>query len=187
MDEKYLSLFTDNNDLGTFAKWAGYTLNTDPIYANPDNDFLFNDNDDYRTFLFNDNDDYRTVEDKLREMAVKMLRDNEAKESSLEKLIKKKELSVAETLDLYKRGLKPYFVTLYPDTLVELVMENENSRMTPIKWLHPKIAEKIQARYKEMNDLVIEKEAAIESYDNRIEELKKRIDTIEESGTDLIL
>ena len=176
MDEKYLSLFTDNNDLGTFAKWAGYTLNTDPIYANPDNDFLFNDNDDYRT-----------VEDKLREMAVKMLRDNEAKESSLEKLIKKKELSVAETLDLYKRGLKPYFVTRDPDTLVELVLENENSRVTPIKWLHPKIAEKIQARYKEMNDLVIEKEAAIESYDNRIEELKKRIATIEESGTDLIL
>ena len=173
MDEKYLSLFTDNNDLGTFAKWAGYTLNTDPM--NPDNDFYFND------------DNYRTVEDKLREMAVKMLRDNEAKESSLEKLIKKKELSVAETLDLYKRGLKPYFVTRDPDTLVELVLENENSRVTPIKWLHPKIAEKIQARYKEMNDLVIEKEAAIESYDNRIEELKKRIDTIEESGTDLIL
>ena len=116
-----------------------------------------------------------------------MLRDNEAKESSLEKLIKKKELSVAETLDLYKRGLKPYFVTRDPDTLVELVLENENSRVTPIKWLHPKIAEKIQARYKEMNDLVIEKEAAIESYDNRIEELKKRIATIEESGTDLIL
>lgn len=176
MDEKYLSLFTDNNDLGTFAKWAGYTLNTDPIYANPDNDFLFNDNDDYRA-----------VEDKLREMAVKIQIKNEAKESSLEKLIKKKELSVAETLDLYKRGLKPYFVTLYPDTLVELVMENENSRMTPIKWLHPKIAEKIQARYKEINDLIIEKEAAKKSYDNRIEELKKRIDTIEETGTDLIL
>jgi hypothetical protein len=175
MDEKYLSLF-DNNDLGTFAKWAGYTLNTDPIYANPDNDFLFNDNDDYRT-----------VEDKLREMAVRMLRANEVKESSLERLIKKKELSVAETLDLYKRGLKPYFVTSDPDTLVELVLENENTRVTPIKWLHPKIAEKIQARYKEMNDLVIEKEAVIESYDNRIEELKKRIDTIEESGTDLML
>lgn len=175
MDEKYLSLF-DNNDLGTFAKWAGYTLNTDPIYANPDNDFLFNDNDDYRT-----------VEDKLREMAVRMLRDNGVKESSLERLIKKKELSVAETLDLYKRGLKPYFVTSDPDTLVELVLENENTRVTPIKWLHPKIAEKIQARYKEMNDLVIEKEAVIESYDNRIEELKKRIDTIEESGTDLML
>jgi hypothetical protein len=176
MDEKYLSLFTDSNDLGTFAKWAGYTLNTDPIYANPDNDFLFNDDDDYRK-----------VEDKLREMAVRMLRDNEAKESSLEKLIKKKELSVAETLDLYNRGLKPYFVTGDPDTLVELVLENENTRVTPIKWLHPKIAEKIQTRYKEMNDLVIEKEAAIESYDNRIEELKKRIGTIEESGTDLIL
>lgn len=110
-------------------------------------------------------------------------------QSDLEKLLAKKELSVAETLELYKRGLKPYFVTPYPNTnmLVELVLENENNRTSPIKWLNPKIAEKIQTRYKEINDLVQEKGAAIRAIDSKIEDLKLRISMIEESGTDLII
>jgi hypothetical protein len=110
-------------------------------------------------------------------------------QSNLEKLLAKKELSVAETLELYKRGLKPYFVTPYPNTnmLVELVLENENDRTSPIKWLNPKIAEKIQTRYKEINDLVQEKGAAIRAIDSKIEDLKLRISMIEETGTDLII
>jgi hypothetical protein len=113
-------------------------------------------------------------------------------QSALEKLLAKKELSVAETLDLYKRGLKPYFYSYRPNTLVELTVENENElkdkiSITNTKWLHPKIAEKIQARYQEMNDLVQKKGAAIREIDSQIEDLKLRISMIEETGTDLII
>ena len=108
-------------------------------------------------------------------------------QTAIEKLLAKKELSVAETLDLYKRGLKPYFYLEIANMLVELVLENENCRTTPIKWLHPKIAEKIQARYQEMNDLVQKKEDAIREWDSQIEDLGIRIKRIEETGTDLII
>ena len=111
----------------------------------------------------------------------------ESTQSSLEKLLAKKELSVAETLDLYKRGLKPYFYSYRPNTLVELTVENEVDRTTPIKWLHPKIAEKIQARYSEMNDLVKGKESAIKKYNAMIEDIATRIEKIGETGTDLII
>lgn len=108
-------------------------------------------------------------------------------QSDLEKLLAKKELTVAETLDLYKRGLKPYFISVRENMLVELVLENENDRTSPIKWLNPKIAEKIQSRYKEMNDLVQKKGAAIREIDSQIEDLRLRISMIEETGTDLII
>jgi hypothetical protein len=124
------------------------------------------------------------------EMETRLMRDiidKKTIQSSLEKMLFKKELSVAETLDLYKRGLKPYFYSHNANTLVELALENENDRTTPIKWIHPKIAEKIQARYQEMNDLVQKKGAAIREIDSQIEDLKLRISMIEESGTDLII
>jgi len=113
-------------------------------------------------------------------------------QTDLERLLSKKKLTVAETLDLYKRGLKPYFVSVKENMLVELTVENENDRTTydmttHIKWFHPKIAEKIQARYQEINDLVQKKGAAIRECDSQIEELKLRISMIEERGTDLII
>ena len=112
----------------------------------------------------------------------------ERTQTDLERLLSKKKLTVAETLDLYKRGLKPYFVSLKENMLVELTVENENDRTkTPIKWFHPKIAEKIQARYQEINDLVQKNGAAIRECVSQIEELKLRISMIEESGTDLII
>ena len=125
----------------------------------------------------------------LTEMATKLMDDvyKESTQSDLEKLLAKKKLSVAETLDLYKRGLKPYFYSPRSNTLVELVLENENCRTNYIKWLHPKIAEKIQTRYKGMNDLVQKKGAAIREWDSQIEDLKLRISMIEEKGTDLII
>ena len=126
------------------------------------------------------------------EMETRLMRDiidrkKKTIQCSLEKMLSKKELTVAETLDLYKRGLKPYFYLEIANMLVELVLENENCRTTPIKWLHPKIAEKIQARYQEMNDLVQKKEDAIREWDSQIEDLGIRIKRIEETGTDLII
>jgi hypothetical protein len=126
------------------------------------------------------------------EMETRLMRDiidKKTIQSSLEKMLFKKELSVAETLDLYKRGLKPYFYSHNANTLVELTLENENDGRTTRfnKWLHPKIAEKIQARYQEINDLVQKKEDAIREFDSQIEDLGIRIKRIEESGTDLII
>jgi hypothetical protein len=124
------------------------------------------------------------------EMETRLIRDiidKKTIQSSLEKMLFKKELSVAETLDLYKRGLKPYFYSHNANTLVELVLENENDRTSPIKWLHHKIAEKIQARYKDINDFVQKKEGAIRDIDSQIEDLGIRIKRIEETGTDLII
>jgi hypothetical protein len=111
-------------------------------------------------------------------------------QTAIEKLLSKKDLSVAETLDLYKRGLKPYYYSHNANTLVELTVENQNEirdSTASTKWLHPKIAEKIQARYQEMYDLVQKKGAAIREIDSQIEDLKLRISMIEESGTDLII
>ena len=111
-------------------------------------------------------------------------------QTAIEKLLSKKDLSVAETLDLYKRGLKPYYYSHNVNTLVELTVENQNEirdSTASTKWLHPKIAEKIQARYQEMNDLVKEKKDAIKGYDARIEDIATRIEKIEETGTDLII
>ena len=111
-------------------------------------------------------------------------------QTAIEKLLSKKDLSVAETLDLYKRGLKPYYYSHNVNTLVELTVKNQNEirdSTASTKWLHPKIAEKIQARYQEMNDLVKEKKDAIKGYDARIEDIATRIEKIEETGTDLII
>jgi hypothetical protein len=131
--------------------------------------------------------------DALAEMATKLMGDihKERTQTDLEKLLAKKELTVAETLDLYKRGLKPYFVSVKENMLVELTVENENertyNRTNSIKWLHPKIAEKIQARYQEINDLGKKRDAVNRECDSQIEDLKLRISMIEESGTDLII
>jgi hypothetical protein len=131
--------------------------------------------------------------DALAGIATKMMVDvyKERTQTDLEKLLAKKEISVAETLDLYKRGLKPYFVSVKENMLVELTVENENertyNRTNPIKWLHPKIAEKIQARYQEINDLDEKRDVANREFDSQIEDLKLRISMIEESGTDLII
>jgi hypothetical protein len=132
--------------------------------------------------------------DALAEIATKMMGDiyKERTQTDLERLLSKKKPTVAESLYLYKRGLKPYFVSVKENMLVELTMENESDRTiyditAPIKWFHPKIAEKIQARYQEMNDLVQKKGAAIRECDSQIEELKLRISMIEEGGTDLII
>ena len=111
-------------------------------------------------------------------------------QTAIEKLLSKKDLSVAETLDLHKRGLKPYYYSYNVNTLVELTVKNQNEirdSTASTKWLHPKIAEKIQARYQEMNDLVKEKKDAIKGYDARIEDIATRIEKIEETGTDLII
>lgn len=97
--------------------------------------------------------------------------------------------TIAETMDLLKRGLKPYFYDHYSHNLVELTMENQHnvSSTLDVEWLHEKIAKKIQDRYFEMGKLKEEKQKAIEDYDAKIKELEERIQKIEETGTDLIL
>lgn len=109
-------------------------------------------------------------------------------ESNLKKNEPKKNPTLAETMDLLARGLKPYFYDLMENDLIELTLATEDQRgKSDIHWLAPKIAEKIRERYAEMNRLAQEKRKAIEDYDAKIEELEKRVDLILENGTDLLI
>jgi len=100
----------------------------------------------------------------------------------------KKNPTLAETMDLLARGLKPYFYDLMENDLIELTLATEDQRgSSDIHWLAPKIAEKIRERYAEINRLAAEKRKALLDYDAKIEELEKRIDLILENGTDLLI
>ena len=109
----------------------------------------------------------------------------------LEKMIKdgpkaNKKLTLAETMELLKKGLKPYFYDAKLCKLAELNMENEESA-SDIKWLHPKMAEKINERYAEITKLEVELFETTNDTHAKIKDLQARIKDIEEKGTDLIL
>jgi hypothetical protein len=128
--------------------------------------------------------------DALADMATKLMGDayKESPKSAAEKLLVKKNLTLAETMDLLSRGLKPYFYDLMENNLIELTLETETQRgKADIHWLAPKIAEKIQERYAEIARLADEKRKALLDYDAKIEELESRIDLILQNGTDLII
>jgi hypothetical protein len=126
----------------------------------------------------------------LAEMATKFMGDvyKEHTKSSAEKLLVKKDLTLAETMDLLSRGLKPYFYDLMENNMIELTLATEDQRgKSDIHWLAPKIAEKIQERYAEIARLADEKRKALLDYDAKIEELESRIELIIKNGTDLII
>ena len=104
------------------------------------------------------------------------------------KNIPKKNPTLAETMDLLSRGLKPYFYDLMENNMIELTLATEDQRgSSDIHWLAPKIAEKIRERYAEINRLAGEKRKALLDYDAKIEELERRVDLILENGTDLLI
>jgi hypothetical protein len=128
--------------------------------------------------------------DTVTEMATKLMRDIDKKtmKSAAEKLLVKKNLTLAETMDLLSRGLKPYFYDLMENNMIELTLATEDQRgKSDIHWLAPKIAEKIQERYAEIARLADEKRKALLDYDAKIEELESRIELIIKNGTDLII
>ena len=128
--------------------------------------------------------------DTVTEMATKLMRDIDKKtmKSAAEKLLAKKNLTLAETMDLLSRGLKPYFYDLMENNMIELTLATEDQRgKSDIHWLAPKIAEKIQERYAEIARLADEKRKALLDYDAKIEELESRIELIIKNGTDLII
>lgn len=126
----------------------------------------------------------------LAGLATKLMGDayKERTKSSAEKLLVKKNLTLAETMDLLSRGLKPYFYDLMENNMIELTLATEDQRgKSDIHWLAPKIAEKIQERYAEIARLADEKRKALLDYDAKIEELESRIELIIKNGTDLII
>ena len=126
----------------------------------------------------------------LAGLATKLMGDayKERTQSSAEKLLVKKNLTLAETMDLLSRGLKPYFYDLMENNMIELTLATEDQRgKSDIHWLAPKIAEKIQERYAEIARLADEKRKALLDYDAKIEELESRIELIIKNGTDLII
>ena len=128
--------------------------------------------------------------DDIAEMATRLMGDIDKKniKSAAEKLLVKKNLTLAETMDLLSRGLKPYFYDLMENNMIELTLATEDQRgKSDIHWLAPKIAEKIQERYSEIARLAEEKRKALLDYDAKIEELESRIELIIKNGTDLII
>lgn len=128
--------------------------------------------------------------DSIAEMATRLMGDIDKKniKSAAEKLLVKKNLTLAETMDLLSRGLKPYFYDLMENNMIELTLATEDQRgNSDIHWLAPKIAEKIQERYAEIARLAEEKRKALLDYDAKIEELESRIELIIKNGTDLII
>ena len=128
--------------------------------------------------------------DAITEMATRLMGDIDKKsiKSASEKLLVKKNLTLAETMDLLSRGLKPYFYDLMENNMIELTLATEDQRgNSDIHWLAPKIAEKIQERYAEIARLAEEKRKALLDYDAKIEELESRIELIIKNGTDLII
>lgn len=128
--------------------------------------------------------------DAIAEMATRLMGDIDKKsiKSAAEKLLVKKNLTLAETMDLLSRGLKPYFYDLMENNMIELTLATEDQRgNSDIHWLAPKIAEKIQERYAEIARLAEEKRKALLDYDAKIEELESRIELIIKNGTDLII
>lgn len=126
----------------------------------------------------------------IAEIATRLMGDIDKKniKSASEKLLVKKNLTLAETMDLLSRGLKPYFYDLMENNMIELTLATEDQRgSSDIHWLAPKIAEKIQERYAEIARLAEEKRKALLDYDAKIEELEKRVELILQNGTDLII
>lgn len=126
----------------------------------------------------------------IAEIATRLMGDIDKKniKSASEKLLVKKNLTLAETMDLLSRGLKPYFYDLMENNMIELTLATEDQRgNSDIHWLAPKIAEKIQERYAEIARLAEEKRKALLDYDAKIEELEKRVELILKNGTDLII
>lgn len=126
----------------------------------------------------------------IAEIATRLMGDIDKKniKSASEKLLVKKNLTLAETMDLLSRGLKPYFYDLMENNMIELTLATEDQRgSSDIHWLAPKIAEKIQERYAEIDRLAEEKRKALLDYDAKIEELEKRVELILKNGTDLII
>ena len=121
------------------------------------------------------------------ERLMEMLTGNAPKAEETD-LTKKKNLTLAETMELLSRGLKPYYISYSQNQMVELTLDNEDERgLQIIHWLPPRIAEKIQDRYNRINAILKEKEDAISTYNSKIEDLKARIQDILDKGHDLML
>ncbi len=100
----------------------------------------------------------------------------------------KKDLTLAETMDLLSKGLKPYFYHPIENNIVELTLSTEGERgRSDIFWLPPRIAEKVEEKYEKINTLIKEKAEAIKDYEVKIKELEERVSLILKNGTDLIL
>lgn len=103
-------------------------------------------------------------------------------------LHKKPNLTLAETVDLFKKGYKPYVYCSRTLKMVELTIDNEEEFKGCLKeWLLPMMADKINERYDEITRLEVELHQHTVKVKNEIEELHERIQDIKDKGTDLIL
>ena len=102
-------------------------------------------------------------------------------------LHKKPNLTLAETVDLFKKGYKPYVYCSRTLKMVELTIDNEEKFKGCAKeWLLPMMADKVNERYDEITRLEVELHQHTLKVNNEIKELHERIQEIKDKGTDLI-
>lgn len=102
-------------------------------------------------------------------------------------LHKKPNLTLAETVELFKRGYKPYAYCTRTLKMIELTLDNEEEFKGCVKeWLLPMMADKINERYEEITRLEVELHQHTMKVKDEIEELHERIQDIKDKGTDLI-
>ena len=103
-------------------------------------------------------------------------------------LHKKSDLTLAEMMELFKKGYKAYVYCPKTLKMVELTINNEEEFKGCVKeWLLPMMADKINERYDEIGRLEMELHQQTLKVKNEIKELHERIQDIKDKGTDLIL
>jgi hypothetical protein len=185
MDEKYLSsLLSKYMDAG----------------KSPSLDWLYRPVDDVDRISFDTIVDYPSTifgEDRspLRESIIDALDSKmDSALKGLKKTVdsvplhKKSELTLAETVELFKKGYRPYVYCSSTLRMVELTLANENDHVGAVKeFLLPMMANKINERYEEIDRLEVELHQQTVKIKNEIAELHERIQEIKDNGTDLII
>ncbi len=167
MDEKYLSMFEGFEDMGVNVSQYRTYADVSSI--------------DYASRIYDDG-----LRDHIMPELTKYITDLAERATAEIKSKDPKKLSIAETLELLKKGLKPYFYDQRSCSLTELTLDNED-RAENIKWIHPKMAEKINERYREIEALEEDLEDYTVKVEAKIKDLRSRISDIEEKGTDLLI
>ena len=103
-------------------------------------------------------------------------------------LHKKPDLTLAETIELFKKGYRAYVYCTRTLKMVELTLDNEEEHVGAVKeFLLPMMADKINERYEEIGRLEVELHQQTKKIKNEIAELHERIQQIKDNGTDLII
>ena len=190
MDEKYLSsLMSKYMDLGKSSSLDWLYRPVDDRDANIDGGLNFDTFIiDYPDRILQGQDlDRGATRDRIDALAASLAG---FKKKALDTipLHKKPDLTLAETIELFKKGYRVYSYSEREMKMVEITIENEEDFVGCVKeFLLPMMADKINERYEEIGRLEVELHQQTVKIKNEITELHERIKEIKNNGTDLII